>query len=173
MIDKAAAMAAARGWDYDILSPLHLALVVPYSPLQVFHPMRIFCSMEGTDWGLIIDHEFLVEADRSEIIHDALLRLKQFCAPAELDLLPKPVRSIRYARDFEIENDVPGHLGLAIDEAVLRFNFVLDVLRLVNWGGKSAQEAITSVSVSERHQGWLQQAIKTQSVRNTHGADAG
>lgn len=173
MIEKAAALAEAQGWDYEILSPSHLALVVPYPPLRVIHPMHIFCSMDGTDWGLIIAHEFLVEPDRSENVHDAILRLKQFCAPGELDLLPKPDCSIRYARDFEIENDVPGHLGLAINEAVSRLNFVLDVLRLVNWGGKLAQEAITSVSVSERHQAWLQQAIKTQTTRSSHGADAG
>lgn len=98
--------------------------------------------MDGTDWGLIVDHEFLVEADRSWIIHVALLRLKQFCAPAELDLGPKPDCTIRYTRDFEIENDVPGHLCLATDEAVFRLTFALEILRLINWGGKSAHEAI-------------------------------
>lgn len=29
MIEKAATLAEARGWDFDIVSPVHLALAIP------------------------------------------------------------------------------------------------------------------------------------------------
>lgn len=37
----AVALVEAQGWDYEILFPLHLALVVQYPPLRVFNPMNI------------------------------------------------------------------------------------------------------------------------------------
>lgn len=172
MIEPAVALAEARGWSYDILSPLQLALVVPSLRPRAFYPMHIFCSVDGKAWGFILNHEFLVESDRSEFVHDTLLRLEKFFAPAELDLRPKPECSIRYARELEIDKDVPGHLGCAIDEALVDLNFALDVLRLVNWGGKSAEEAITFVSIPERHHVRLEQAIKTKITRSIHGTDA-
>lgn len=149
MIEHAAALAEARGWDHEILSPLRLALVVPHPRLRAFHPTHIFCSINGKAWGFVIDHEFVVEAGRSEIVHDAFLRLKPFCAPAELDLCPKPACCVRYALDLEIDNDVASHLGRSIDEALVNLNFALDVLRLANWGNKSADEAISFVRASE------------------------
>jgi len=95
MIQKAAYLAQVRGWDYDLLSPLHLALAVPSPQLPATYPMNIFCSIGGKAWGLLIMYEFIVEASRSEAIHEALLRLNQFCAPAELEVWPRPESLIR------------------------------------------------------------------------------
>lgn len=149
MIQKAASLAQARGWDHDLLSPLHLALAVPSPRLPASYPMHILCSTDGKAWSFVILHEFIAEASRSEAIRGALLRLNQFCAPAELELRPSPECFIRYTFDLDIEDDVETHLGRGIDEALAQMDMARMVLQLVNWGGKSADDAIAQVNSSE------------------------
>jgi|AntAceMinimDraft_1070359.scaffolds.fasta_scaffold15175_5 hypothetical protein len=149
MIQKAAYLVQARGWDYDLLSRLHLALAVSSPWLPATYPMNIFCSIGGKAWGLLIMCEFIVEASRSEAIHEALLRLSQFCAPAELEVWPRPECFIRYTVDLDIEDDVETHLGCAIDEALAQMDMARMVLQLVNWGRKSTDAAIAQVNSSE------------------------
>jgi len=78
-------------------------------------------------------------------------RLRQFFTPDEIDLLPTPQCMIRYMRDIEIdvESKVENQLGSAIDEALAQIDMAWTVLMLVNWGDKSAAEAIAHVNVSE------------------------
>jgi hypothetical protein len=149
MIQKAASLAETRGWDHDILSPLYLALAVPSPRLPASYPMNIFCSTDGKAWGFVILYEFIVEASRSEAIREALLRLNQFCAPAELDVRPSPECFIRYTVDLDIEDDAETHLSCAVDEALAQMDMARMVLQLVNWAGKSADDAIAQVNSLE------------------------
>ena len=81
----------------------------------------------------------------------AVHRLRQFCAPDEIDILPAPQCLIRYRRD--IDADINGkfeiQLGRAIDEAIAQVDMAWTVLMLVNWGDKSTDEAVTSENASE------------------------
>ena len=149
MIQKAASLAQARGWDHDLLSPLHLALAVPSPRLPALYPMHIFCSTDGKAWGFVILYECMVETSRSEAIHEAILRLNQFCAPAELDVRSSPECFIRYTFDLDIEEDVEIHLSCAVDEALAQMDMVRMVLLLVTWGGKYTDDAIAHVNASE------------------------
>ena len=114
MMQKVASLARARGWGYDILSRLHLALAVPSPRLPASYPMNIFCSTDEKARGFVIMNEFIVEASRSEAIREALLRLNQFCAPAELDVRPTPECFIRYTVDLDSVDDVKTHRGAVL-----------------------------------------------------------
>jgi hypothetical protein len=81
----------------------------------------------------------------------AVRRLRQFCAPDEIDILPAPQYLIRYTRDIDV--DINGKLEIqlsrAIDEAIAQVDMAWTVLMLVNWGNKSADEAAASANASE------------------------
>jgi citrate lyase gamma subunit len=57
----------------------------------------------------------------------------------------------RYVRDIEIniDGEIQNQLGSAIDEALTQIDMAWAVLMLVNWGDKSAAEAIAHVNASE------------------------
>jgi hypothetical protein len=65
MIEKAATLAKTRGWDFDILSPLQLAVAIPSPRWQFYHALHIFCSIQGGAWCFVAIKEFevLVEQD--------------------------------------------------------------------------------------------------------------
>lgn len=150
MIEQAAALAETRGWDYEFVSPLHLALMVLSPRFRTVHPMEIFCSVDGQAWGFLTLQEFLTHSEWSEETRMAIRCLKQFVAPAELDVLSEPDCCIRYALDLDIEEGVENHPGgRAIDDTLAQMDMAWAVLQLVNWGDKSANEAIAHVSALE------------------------
>ncbi len=152
MIEKATHLAETRGWDFDILSPLHLAVAIPSSRWRHHYNAYIHCSIDGVAWGFVIHKEFEVMSNREPEVSLAVQRLRQFCTPDEIDILPAPQYLIRYTRDIDVDiNDkVETQLGRAIDEAIAQVDMAWTVLMLVNWGDKSADEAIAQTNASER-----------------------
>jgi hypothetical protein len=151
MIEKAAALAETRGWDFDILSPVHLAVAIPsYRWRHCYNPY-LHCSIDGGASGFVIHKEFEVMSDREPEVSLAIQRLRQFCTPDEIDIHPAPQYLIRYTRDIDIEinSKVETQLGRAIDEAIAQVDMAWTVLMLVNWGNKSTDEAVKSANVSE------------------------
>ena len=151
MIENATAMANARGWDFDILSPLQLAVAIPSPKWRFYYTVELFCSIDGGAWNFVALKEFEVLDKREPEVSLAVCRLRQFFTPDEIDLLPAPQCLIRYVRDIEIDIDDKGEsqLGRAIDEALTQIDMAWTVLMLVNWGDKSAAEAIAHVNASE------------------------
>lgn len=82
---------------------------------------------------------------RIEAVGAAVLRLKEFCAPAEFGLQSELF--IRYAVDLEIDEDVENQLGRAIDEALAHLEMAWAVLQLVNLGGQSVDDAFAAESL--------------------------
>lgn len=151
MIEKATALAETRGWDFDILSPLQLALAIPSPHWKFYYTVELICSIDGGAWGFVALKEFEVMGERDPEVSLAVGRLRQFFTPDEIDILPAPQYLIRYIRDIEIDIDEKGErqLGRAIDEALAQIDMAWTVLMLVNWGGKSAADAIAHVNASE------------------------
>ena len=150
MIEQATALAETRGWDYEFVSPLHIALMVPLPGFGQSILWKIFCSVDGQAWGFLTLQEFLTYSERSEETRMAIRCLKQFVAPAELDVLSEPDCCIRYALDLDLEEGVENHRGgRAIDDTLVHMDMAWAVLQLVNWGDKSAYEAIAHVSALE------------------------
>jgi citrate lyase gamma subunit len=98
--------------------------------------------------------EFEVMSDREIEVNLAIQRLRQFCTPDEIDILPAPQYLIRYTRDVDVEinSKVETQLGRAIDEAIAQVDMAWTVLMLVNWGNKSTDEAVKSANASELRQ---------------------
>lgn len=174
MIEKAAALAKTRGWDFDILSALQLAVVIPSPRWRFYHAVEIFCSIDGGAWGFLAFKEFEVLGDRDPEVRLALYRLRQFFAPDEIDLLPAPQYLIRYFRDMEIDiaSKVENQLGRAIDEALAQIDMAWAVLMLVNWGDKSAAEAISYVNASELREHLEKKSYKPKERADSHGSYA-
>jgi hypothetical protein len=151
MIEMAANLAQARGWEHEILSPLHLAVSIPSPRWRFYHAVDIFCSIDGGSWGFVLLKEFEVLGERAPEVSLAVSRLRQFFTPDEIDILPAPQHLIRYARDIEIDiaGKVEIQLGRAIDEALAQIDMAWTVLMMVNWGNKSTDEAVTSANASE------------------------
>jgi len=151
MIQKAAALAEIRGWDFDILSPLQLAVAIPSPRWRFYYTVNFFCSIDGGAWGFVALKDFEVMCKGDPEISLAVDRLRKFFTPDEIDILPAPQYLFRYVRDIEIDIDgkVENQLGRATDEALAQIDIAWTVLMLVNWGGKSAAEAITHVNTSE------------------------
>ena len=151
MIEKAVALAKTRGWDFDTLSPLQLALAIPSPRWRFYYTVDIYCSIDGGAWGFQVLKEFEVMGERDPEVSLAVGRLRQFFTPDEIDILPAPQYLIRYIRDIEIDIDKKGEsqLGRSIDEALTQIDMAWTVLMLVNWGGKSAADAIAHVNASE------------------------
>jgi hypothetical protein len=151
MIEKAAALAKTRGWDFDILSPLRHAVAIPSTRRRFYHAMDIFSSIHGAARGFVALKEFEILGDRDPAVRLAVDRLRQFFAPDEIDLLPAPQCLIRYVRDIAIDitGKVENQLGRAIEEALVQIDMAWAVLMLVNWGDKSAAKAIAQVNASE------------------------
>lgn len=151
MIGRAADLAQARGWEHEILSTLSLAVAIPASRWRHHYNAYIHCSIDGGAWGFVIHKEFEVMSNREPEVSLALQRLRQFCTPDEIDILPAPQYLVRYTRDIDVEiNDkVETQLGRAIDEAIAQVDMAWTVLMLVNWGNKSTDEAVTSANASE------------------------
>jgi hypothetical protein len=151
MIGKAADLAQARGWEHEILSTLSLAVAIPSPRWRKSYNAYIHCSIDGGAWGFVIHKGFEVMSGREPEVSLAVHRLRQFCAPDEIDILPAPQCLIRYTRD--IDADINGkleiQLGRAIDEAIAQVDMAWTVLMLVNWGDKSADEAAASANASE------------------------
>jgi hypothetical protein len=151
VIEKAATLAESRGWDFDILSPLQLAVAIPSPRWRHYYAVDIYCSIDGGAWGFVMLKEFEVPSVQDPELGVAVGRLRQFFTPDEIEILPAPQCLIRYARDIDI--DIPGkvenQLGHAIDEALAQIDMAWAVLMLVNFGGKSADEAIAYVNASE------------------------
>jgi hypothetical protein len=148
MIEKAARLAEARGWGHDVLSSLHLALAIPSPKWRITHSVEIYCSTDGGAWGFVMLKELSLQSDRHEQAGLAVRQFRQFFAPAEFDLSPEPDCCIKYALDLDIEEDVEFHLGRALDEAVAQMDMAWTVLQLINFGDKSADEAIAHVNAS-------------------------
>ena len=151
MIQKAAALAETRGWDFDVLSPLQLALAIPSYRWRHCYNAYLHCSIDGCAWGFVIHKEFEVMSSREPEVSLAIQRLRQFCTPDEIDILPSPQYLIRYTRDIDVEinGKFETQLGRAIDEAITQVDMAWTVLMLVNWGNKSTDEAVTSANASE------------------------
>ena len=151
MIEKAAAFAETRGWDFDIISPLQLALAIPSPRWRFYYTSDIYCSTDGAAWGFVMLKEFEVMSSREPEVSLAIQRLQQLCAPDEIDILPAPQCLIRYTRDIDVEinGKFETQLVLAIDEAIAQVDMAWTVLMLVNWGNKSTDEAVTSANASE------------------------
>lgn len=151
MIGTAADLAQARGWEHDILSTLSLAVAIPSPRWRKSYNAYIFCSIDGGAWGFVIHKEFEVMSSREPEASLAVCRLRQFFMPDEIDILPAPQCQIRYARDVDIDGHgkVENQLGRAIDEVLAQNDTVWAILMLVNWGDKSADEAIADVTLSE------------------------
>lgn len=151
MIEKSAALAEARGWDFDILSPLQLALAIPSFRWRHYYNAYLHCSIDGRAWGFVIHKEFEVMSNRVPEVNLAIQRLRQFCTPDEIDILPAPQYLIRYTRDIDvaINGKFETQLGRSIDEAIAQVDMAWTVLMLVNWGNKSIDEAVTSANASE------------------------
>lgn len=150
MIEPAAALAKSRDWDYEIISPLQLALATTSPRHRIINSGAIYCSIDGGAWGIVLMQFFEPLSTRIEDVGTAVLRLKEFCAPAELDL--KYEVFIRYALDLEIDEDVENQLGRAIDEGLAHLDMAWAVLQLVNFAEKSADDAIAEVSASVFHE---------------------
>ena len=151
MMQKAAALAKARGWDFDILSPQQLAVAIPSPKWRFYYTAELFCAIDGGAWNFVALKEFEVLGKRDPEVSLAVCRLRQFFTPDEIDLLPAPQFLIRYVRDIQIDIDdkVEKQLGHAIDDALAQIDMAWTVLMLVNWGDKSAAEAIAHVNASE------------------------
>jgi hypothetical protein len=151
MIRKAAALAEIRGWDFDILSPLQLAVAIPSPRWRFYYTVNLFCSIDGGAWGFVALKDFEVMGKRDPEVSLAVGRLRQLFTPDEIDLLPAPQCMIRYVRDIVIATagKVENQLGRAIDEALAQIDMAWTVLMLVNWGDKSAAEAIAHVNALE------------------------
>lgn len=151
MIEKAAALAETRGWDFDVLSPLQLALAIPSPRWRFYYTSDIYCSTDGAAWGFVMLKEFEVMSNREPEVSLAIQRLRQFCTPDEIDILPAPQYLIRYTRDIDVEinGKFETQLSRAIDEAIAQIDMAWTVLMLVNWGDKSAGEALASANASE------------------------
>ncbi len=149
MIEKAAALAENKGWDFEILSPRQLAVAIASPRWQFFHAVDIYCSIDGGAWGFVMLKEFEILSEREQEVNLAVCRLQQFCEPGEFDLVQQPDCFIRYARDIDIAEEVETHLGSGINKALAKIDTAWTVLQLVNWGGKSVDEAIAHVGSSE------------------------
>lgn len=151
MIEKAAALAETQGWDFDILSPLQLALAIPSYRWRHCYNAYLHCSIDGGAWGFVIHKELEVMSNREPEVSSAIQRLRQFYTPDEIDILPAPQCLIRYTRDIDVKSDgkFETQLGRAIDEAIAQVDMAWTVLMLVNWGNKSTDEAVTSANASE------------------------
>lgn len=147
-------MAETRGWDFDIISPLQLALAIPSPRWRFYYTSDIYCSTDGAAWGFVMLKEFEVMSSRESEVSLAIQLLQQFCAPDEIDILPAPQYLIRYTRDIDVDinGKLKTQLSRAIDEAIAQIDMAWTVLILVNWGDKSAGEAVASASASE-HRG--------------------
>ena len=156
MIGKAADLAEARGWDHDMLSTLSLAVAIPSPQWGIIHSVEIYCSIDGGSWCFVMLEEFSTLTERSEEVRCAVRWLRQFCKPAEFDLLPEPDCFLRYIGELDIQEDVENHLGRAIDEALAQMDIAWTVLHLVNWGNKSVDQAISQI-----------QSLDTQSPQST------
>lgn len=150
MIEKAANLAQGRGWEHEILSPLHLAVSIPSPRWRFYHNVDIFCSIDGGSWGFMLLKEFEVLGARELEVSFAIGRLRQFFTLDKLDILPAPQHLIRSARDIEIDiaGKVENQLGREIDDALAQIDMAWTVLMLVNWSGKSADEAIAHSNAS-------------------------
>ncbi|MBO6885823.1 MAG: hypothetical protein JJ869_19930 [Marivita sp.] len=151
MIEKAVGLAETRGWDFDIISPLQLALAIPSPRWRFYYTSDIYCSTDGAAWGFVMLKEFEVMSSREPEVSLAIQRLQQFCAPDEIDILPAPQYLIRYTRDIDVDinGKLKTQLSRAIDEAIAQIDMAWTVLMLVNWGDKSAGEALASANASE------------------------
>lgn len=151
MIGRAANLAQARGWEHEILSTLSLAVAIPASRWRHLYNAYLHCSIDGGAWGFVIHKEFEVMSNREPEVSLAIQRLRQFCTPDEIDILPSPQYLIRYTRDIDVEinGKFETQLGRAIDEAITQVDMAWTVLMLVNWGNKSTDEAVTSANASE------------------------
>lgn len=151
MIEKAAALAESRDWEFDTLSPLHLAVAIPSPRWRHYYNSYICCSIDGGAWGFVMLKEFEHMGSREPEISLAVHRLRQFCTPDKIDILPAPQYLIRYTRDIDVDinGKVETQLGRALDEAIAQVDMAWTVLMLVNWGGKSADEAVASANASE------------------------
>lgn len=90
-------------------------------------------------------------SNREPEVNLAIQRLRQFCTPYEINILPVPQYLIRHTRDIDvaINSKVETQLGRAIGEAIAQVYMAWTVLMLVNWGNKSTDEAVASANVSE------------------------
>lgn len=151
MIGKAADLAQARGWEHEILSTLSVAVAIPSPRWRKNYNAYTHCSIDGAAWGFVLHKEFEVMSGRESEVSLAVHRLRQFCAPDEIDILPAPQCLIRYTRD--IDADINGQFeiqfGRAIDEAIAQVDMAWTVLMLVNWGNKSTDEAVAFENESE------------------------
>ena len=145
MIGKAADLAKARGWEHDTLSPLNLAVAFPSPQWGNIHSVEIYCSIDGGAWCFVMLKEFSTQTDQSEKVQCAVRWLRQFCKPAEFDLMAEPDCFLRYVGELDIQEEVENHLGRAIDEALAQMDISWTVLHLVNWGNKSVDQAISHV----------------------------
>lgn len=151
MIEHAVALADARDWDYDALSPYHLAFAVQSPRYKIFYNGNVFCTPDARLWAIFLSYEFSAVKERYEVVQKAFQRMQQFCTPSELDLHSEPECFVRYLTDLEIENieNVTSHLGTAIDHALVELTYVWTVLQMVNLGGKSVDEAIEIANATE------------------------
>ena len=151
MIGEAADLAEARGWEHETLSTLTLALAIPSPRWRNFYNAYVHCSIDGGAWGFVIHKEFEVMSGREPEVSLATQRLQQFCAPDEIDILSAPQYLIRYTRDIDVDinGKLKTQLSRAIDEAIAQIDMAWTVLMLVNWGDKSAGEAVASANASE------------------------
>jgi len=78
MIQKAAALAETRGWDFDILSPLQLAVAIPSPRWRFYYTVNLFCSIDGGAWGFVALKDFEVMGKRDPEVSLAFGRLRQF-----------------------------------------------------------------------------------------------
>jgi hypothetical protein len=142
-------LALERGWEHEVLSSLHIAAAVPSPQWRNIHAVEIYCSMDGGAWGFVMLKDFSLHNDQSEQTALAVRHLRKKFKPAEFDMLPNPDCHIKYARDLDIQVDDKVLLGLSIDEAMAQMDMAWKVLQLVNWGNKSADEAIRYINASE------------------------
>lgn len=89
--------------------------------------------------------EFSTQTDQSEKVQCAVSWLRQFCKPAEFDLMAEPDCFLRYVGELDIQEEVENHLGRAIDEALAQMDIAWTVLHLVNWGKKYIDQATGDV----------------------------
>ena len=151
MMKKAAVLAETRGWDFDILSPLQLALAIPSPQWRFYYNANIYCSIDCSALGFVIHKEFEIMGGRELEVNLAVKRLRHCCAPDEIDLLPAPQYLIRYTQDIDVDinGEVETRLGRAIDKSLAQFDRAWTVLMLVNWGGKSTDDAVASANAPE------------------------
>jgi hypothetical protein len=149
MIGQVVALARNRGWEHDIVASFQLAVAVPSPRFRSINSVEICCSTDGDAWGLVMLQGFPVNTARSEETRKALQHLNQSFAPARLDTLTYPDEFIKYALTIDKIQDVEKDLGRIIDDATHHLDFACSVLRLVNWGGKSADYAVAHVLALE------------------------